>query len=105
MNDLIIEGAARGHLDFKILDAEQTREIKERYAAINALFLQKLEAEQALAKRLRELFGKKVKQNESICYGEQGDSSILYRYEVYTSKEIKSAHNTLADAGKAEPKA
>jgi alpha-ketoglutarate-dependent taurine dioxygenase len=100
MSDLIIEGATKSSLDFKILSEIETAEIKASYAEIHELFLKKLAAEQALAKRLRELFGKKVGQNESISFAEQSPIGVLYRYEVYASKTIKSAHNSLADAVK-----
>lgn len=104
MQDKIIEGAATHSLDFKVIGPEQANEIRNAYAAIHNLFVQKLAAEQALEKRLRELFGKRVQKNESICFADQrqgdGGYAILYRYEVYVSREIKSAHNSLADVSK-----
>src|ERR1700674_3900901 len=89
-NDQIIEGAATRTLDFQVLSPEDAIEIQERYAAIHKLFEEKLALEQSLEKRLRELFGSKVRKNESIAFCKQdrgGKYAVLYRYEVYADKE------------------
>ncbi len=106
IEDQIIEGAATRSLDFKVLGPEQAAEVKAAYANVHRLFKEKMDAEQVLEKRLRELFGKRVQKNESISFADQRDNqgyAILYRYEVYADRQTKSAHNSLADASASNP--